>query len=92
MIENEQVELLSIWAIGLFLGKVKKKKSTSLSTTEAEYITTTSCCTQLLSMILTLFDMVIEVSKLVSIFCDNTSAINLSKKSNHALTNQKSCY
>ncbi|XP_059067839.1 secreted RxLR effector protein 161-like [Cryptomeria japonica] len=57
----------------------KKQDSVSLSTTEAEYIATTSCCTQLLWMAQTLSDMGINVAKPIPILCDNTSAINLSK-------------
>ena len=57
----------------------KKQVYVSLSTAEAEYIATTSCCTQVLWMSQTLSDMGIDVSKPISILCDNTSAINISK-------------
>ena len=48
----------------------KKQNFISLSTTKAKYIATSSCCTQLLWM-----------QKLLNygIYCDNTSAINISK-------------
>ena len=52
----------------------KKQNSTTLSTTEAEYITAGSCCAQVLWMIQTLRDFSLELTK-VSIFCDNTSAL-----------------
>lgn len=50
----------------------------ALSTTEAEYITTSGCSTQILWMKSQLEDyQVYEIS--IPIFCDNTSAICLSK-------------
>jgi hypothetical protein len=57
----------------------KKQSSISLSTTEAEYIATTSCCTQILWMKQTLQDIKVEYKKPISILCDNTSAISISK-------------
>ena len=54
----------------------KKKKSISLSTAEAEYIAMSSCCTQLLCMKQILADYGIVLDSL-SVFCDNTSAINI---------------
>ena len=50
----------------------------SLFTTEAEYITAGSCCTQLLLMKKLLHDYGIPQDTMC-VFCDNTSAINLSK-------------
>jgi hypothetical protein len=61
----------------------KKQSSVSLSTTEAEYIATTSCCTQVLWMKQTLKDIKVEYDHPISIICDNTSAINISK--NHVM-------
>ena len=55
-----------------------KQNSISLSTTEAEYIATGSCCTQLLWMQKLLHDYGICQEHL-TIYCDNTSAINISK-------------
>ena len=55
----------------------KKQNSVSLSTTEAKNITAGSCCAQVLQMIQTLRDFDLKFTK-VSIFCDNTSTINLS--------------
>ena len=52
----------------------KKQNSVSLSSAKAEYIAAGSCCTQLLWMKKLLHDYGI-----MCIFCDNTSAINLSK-------------
>ena len=57
----------------------KKQGSIALSTTEAEYVATSSCCTQLLWMMQTLQDIHITCTPPISILCDNTSAINISK-------------
>ena len=56
----------------------KKQNSASLSIAEVEYIATGSCCTQLLWMKKLLHDYGIP-QETMSVFCDNTSAINLSK-------------
>ena len=55
-----------------------KQNSVSLSTTEAEYIAAASCCAQLLWMKKLLHDYGITQDTMC-VFCDNTSAINLSK-------------
>jgi hypothetical protein len=57
----------------------KKQSSIALSTAEAEYVAAASCCTQLLWMMQTLQDFQIKCSSPVSIMCDNTSAISISK-------------
>eukprot|EP00253_Pinus_taeda_P024454 PITA_24454 len=57
----------------------KKQSSISLSTVELEYVATASCCTQLLWMMKTLQDFQITCTPPISIFCDNTSAISISK-------------
>eukprot|EP00253_Pinus_taeda_P015723 PITA_15723 len=57
----------------------KKQSSVALSTAEAEYVATASCCTQLLWMMQTLQDFQITCTPPISILCDNTSAINISK-------------
>ena len=56
----------------------KKQNFVSLFTAEAEYITAGSCCTQLLWMKRLLYDYGIPQDTMC-MFCDNTSAINLSK-------------
>ena len=56
----------------------KKQNSISLSTVEAEYIVVGSCCTQLLWMQKLLLDYGIRQEHL-TIYCDNTSTINISK-------------
>ena len=56
----------------------KNQNSISLSTAEAEYIATGSCCTQFLWMQKLLLDYGIRQEHL-TIYCDNTSAINISK-------------
>ena len=57
----------------------KKQGSISLSTTEAEYIAAATCCTQVLWMIQTLVDLDVKYSEPIPIYCDNTSAISVSK-------------
>lgn len=57
----------------------KKQSLIALSTTEAEYVATASCCTQLLWMMQTFQDFQITCIPPLSILCDNTSAINISK-------------
>jgi hypothetical protein len=57
----------------------KKQGSISLSTTEAEYISTATCCTQVLWMIQTLADLEVKYAAPIPIHCDNTSAISVSK-------------
>jgi hypothetical protein len=57
----------------------KKQGSISLSTTEAEYITVSTCCTQILWMIQTLVDLEVKYTTPIPIHCDNTSAISVSK-------------
>jgi len=56
----------------------KKQNFISLSTTEAEYIVAGNCCTLLLWMQKLLLDYGIRQEHL-TIYCDNTSAINISK-------------
>ena len=57
----------------------KKHNLISLFTTEAKYIAAGNCCTQLLWMkqILADYGMVQDT---LTVFCDNTSAINISRK------------
>ena len=57
----------------------KKHTSISLSTTEAEYIAATKCCTQVEWMKQTLQDIKVVCEEPTVIHCDNTSAISLSK-------------
>src|ERR1700736_1545030 len=57
----------------------KKRSLIALSTAEAKYVAATSCCTQLLWMMQTLQDIQITCTPLISILCDNTSAISISK-------------
>eukprot|EP00253_Pinus_taeda_P007717 PITA_07717 len=51
----------------------------TMSYAEAEYVAAASCCTQLLWMMQTLQDFQITCTPPISILCDNTSAINISK-------------
>jgi len=57
----------------------KKQELVYLSTTKAEYIVVACCCTQVLWMKQTLKDIRVVYEEPISIFCDNTSAINISK-------------
>jgi hypothetical protein len=57
----------------------KKQSSISLSSTEAEYIATAECCTQVEWMKQTLQDIKIAFEEPTTIHCDNTSVISLSK-------------
>ena len=61
----------------------KKQSFIALSRIEAEYVAVASCCTQLLWMMQTLQYIQIKCSPPISIFCDNTSAISISK--NHVM-------
>ena len=63
----------------------KKKSSISLSMAEAEYISIGSCCTQVIWMKQTLEDLLVKYEHPIIINCDNTSAINMSKKLSHAI-------
>ncbi|KAJ9705776.1 hypothetical protein PVL29_003735 [Vitis rotundifolia] len=56
----------------------KKQNFVSLSTVEAEYIAAGSCCSQLLWIKQMLKEYGIDQGTMV-VFCDNTSAINISK-------------
>jgi len=57
----------------------KKQPLVSLSISEAEHITVTSCCIQVLWMNLTLRDIEVEYDHPISILFDNTNGLNLSK-------------
>ena len=57
----------------------KKQGSISLSTTEAEYIAATTCCTHVLWMIQTLANLEVKYTALIPIHFDNTSIISVSK-------------
>jgi hypothetical protein len=57
----------------------KKQGYISLSTIEAEYIFVATCCTQILWMIQTLTDLKVNYTDPITIHCDNTSAISVSK-------------
>ena len=69
----------------LFLGKrlvtwtSKKQNCTSQSTAEAEYVATTTNCTNIVWIKHLLKGMKEEISEPMILYCDNTSAINISK-------------
>ena len=56
----------------------KKQNYVLLSTTEVKYIVASSCCSQLLWIKQMLRDYGMDQGTMV-VFCDNTSAINISK-------------
>ena len=58
----------------------KKKTSISLSTAEEKYRAAATCCTQVMWMKQTLQYMKVSITEPISIKCDNTSAISISKK------------
>ena len=57
----------------------EKKSSISLSTVEAKYIATTTCCRQVLWMKKTPTDIQVEYDEPIPIYCYNTKAISISK-------------
>ena len=57
----------------------RKQSSISLSTAEAEYIVAAECCTQILWIRQSLEDIQVNSSQPTPIYCDNTSAISISK-------------
>ena len=57
----------------------KKQTSISMSTTEEEYIVAAECCTQIEWMRQNLQDIKIMFEEPITIYCDNTSDIILSK-------------
>ena len=57
----------------------KKQSSVSLSTAEAENITTAGCCTQVLWMKQTLTYIQVEYDEPIPIYCDNTIPMSISK-------------
>jgi len=57
----------------------KKQNSIELSTVEAKYVAIASCCTQLLWLMQTLQNIQFTCTPPISILCDNTCAINISK-------------
>ena len=69
----------------LFLGKrlvtwtSKKKTCTSQSIVEVEYVVVAINCTNIVWLKHLLKEMKEEITKLVLLYCDNTSAINISK-------------
>ncbi|WVZ51993.1 hypothetical protein U9M48_003089 [Paspalum notatum var. saurae] len=56
----------------------RKQASVALSTTEAEYVTAASCCSQLLWMIATLSDCGLKYGR-IPLLVDSTSAISVAK-------------
>jgi hypothetical protein len=57
---------------------LSKQSSVAQSTTEAEYVVATACCSQLLWMIATLRNYGLEFRR-VPLLCDSTNAISVAK-------------
>ena len=79
MTERVQVEDHFFLGESLVSWTSKKQTSISLSTTEAQYIAAAECCTQVEWMKQILEDIKVVFEEPTVIYCDNTSAINLSK-------------
>ena len=58
--------------------ETKKQHLVAMSTSKAEYIAAASCCAQLLWIRQQLKAFCVDMGR-IPIFCDNTSAINISK-------------
>jgi hypothetical protein len=56
----------------------RKQSSVAQSTTEAEYVVTASCCSQILWIVHTMRDFRVRF-KIVPLMCDDTSAISVAK-------------
>eukprot|EP00253_Pinus_taeda_P004113 PITA_04113 len=80
-VDDRKITSGNAFFLGDYLVSWLSKKQTfiSLSTAEAEYIDVTDCCTQILWMKEALKDVNIGTNKPITIYCDNTSAINLSR-------------
>ena len=76
--EKSQVEVVTLFCGNLVTWICKKQGSTTLSTAKAEYISTTSYCTQLLWIKNQLEDHNIYEGKIL-IYCDNKVATSISK-------------
>ena len=77
-IGKELVEHVNFLVIYLCFGLAKSKKFVAFSIAEAEYITAGSCCAQILWIKQQLSDFGVTLHN-IHIFCDNTSAINITK-------------
>jgi len=81
---GDKIERKSTSGTCQFLGNAliswscRKQNTIALSTTEAEYVAAANCCSQVLWVKNQLEDFSIRYEN-IPIFCDNTSAINLSK-------------
>lgn len=70
---------LSFLKINWFHGSVKKQSCISLSTAEVEYVVAATNCTQVLWMKKMLKGIKVNYSEPVVIYCDNSTAIDMSK-------------
>ena len=79
MTGKAQVEEHYSWERDYLLGLVKRKTCTSQSIAEVEYVAAAINCTNIIRLKHLLKGMKEEITKLVTLYCDNTSAINISK-------------
>ena len=79
MIERVQVVEHSFLAKDQYLGQLKRKIAESQSTVEVDYVATTVHYSNIVWFTQLLKGMKVEITELVVMFCDNTSAINISK-------------
>ncbi|XP_075107058.1 uncharacterized protein LOC142180037 [Nicotiana tabacum] len=82
---NDRKSTSGTWQLlenALIFWHSKKQNCVALSTTEAEYLAVGSSCTQILWIMHQLLDYDLNLTSTL-IFCDNTSAICLSKNSVH---------
>ncbi|GJT87491.1 hypothetical protein Tco_1069208 [Tanacetum coccineum] len=74
--EEVRREVLRFLEIDWLIWSSKKQRSTTISTTEAEYIAMSGCCAQILWMRSQLKDYGFDFNK-IPLYCDNKSAIAL---------------
>ncbi|XP_057745484.1 secreted RxLR effector protein 161-like [Arachis stenosperma] len=81
---GDRVDRRSTSSMCCFLGSSlnmwssKKQATVALSTVEAEYISASACCSQLIWLKTQLEDYKLKINS-IPLFCDNMSAINISK-------------
>jgi hypothetical protein len=78
MIKRVLLDIFFSLEESLFLG-AKKKPIVALSTTEAEYIATSSTSTQAIWMERLFEDLGMKVNKPIKVYCDNQSTISMTK-------------
>ncbi|XP_052625615.1 uncharacterized protein LOC128132733 [Lactuca sativa] len=77
LIEKVHMVDVNFWEVDLSVGPQEKKSYVSLSTAEAEYVATASCCSQVLWKKTQLLDYGYRMMQ-IPIYCDSESAIAIS--------------